>query len=299
MKKLFLSIGVLATLFSACKKESVDSPTPSADPTAIKPIAGVNGVPLTFTKKVLIESFTGASYNLCPEADAMVNSLTATYPDKVLAVSIHEGDKMEIPGVQNYHFRFNNSTMPSVPSFMVNRLPVWNNVFQNMQQLNGNVLKGISTPVTCGLAINSTMAGRTAKIAVHAGFNQTVSGQNHLTVYIIENNVSKAGKGYDQLNKYNTMPSSSFYNMGNPIIGYVHQNVWRMNLTPDLGNPIDPSKCVKAGHEIQNFQVDFPNYIDLNQVYILAFINKVGANSVSHEILNAQIAKLNSLKNWD
>jgi len=300
MKNLLLSLSIIAALFTSCKKESADEAMPSADgsTSSNKAIAGVTSVPATFTKKALIESFTGASYR-CPETDALVQNMITNNPGRVIAAGIHEGDKMQIPYVQTLHSAFNNGSMPSVPSFMVDRVPVAGKVFLTNQQLSGFTNKAFNTSAKCGLAINSTIAGRVVNIAVHAGFNQVLAGNYNLAVYIIENNVSQTGKGYDQANIYNTNPSSAFYNLGDPIVGYVHQNVLRIAVTPGQGNPISPANLVPFGQEIQYFQVDLPTTINVGNAYVVAFVDKAGATPTTHEVLNTQIAKLGTLRNWD
>lgn len=299
MKKLLLSLSVVAALFTSCTKESSDQSNQTGDPSIPKAIAGISQVPGNFTKKALIESFTGASYNKSPETDALVKSLVLSNPGRVIAAGIHQGDQMEIPFAQNVNLRFNNGSVPPVPSAMLSRVPIANNLFLNTNQMVGFANKNFNLPAKCGLAINSAVQGRKAYISVHAGFNQALVGTHALTVYLTENNLSKSGKGYDQLNTYNYVTGSAFYNMGDPIIGYVHQNVLRMVLTNDIGNTINPAICVTGGHEIQNFIIDIPYTMDLNQLNVIGFVNKVGSSPLTHEVLNAQIAKLGTLKNWD
>ncbi len=300
MKNLLLSMSIMAALFSACKKETADEATPAGDVNGQKQIAGINQlVPSVFTKKAFIESFTGASYNKCPETDALVENMIVNNPNRVVAVAVHEGDKMETLFNQTIHSVFNNGSTPAVPSYMINRIPVANQVFLNSHQMQGFTNKGFNMTATCGLAINSTVAGRKVLVTVHAGFNQALTGNHHLSVCLTENQVSGLGKGYDQLNTYNTVPSSTYYNQGDPIVGYKHDHVLRKMLTADLGNMIDPSKLTPGGHEIQNFQVDIPYDWDLNRLYVVAYINRVGMNPITHEVLNAQTAKLGTLKNWD
>lgn len=292
-------MGIIVALFASCKKESVDEINPNGDASIQKQIQGISQVPASFTKKAFIESFTGSSYNKCPESDALVESMINSNLGRVYAASIHEGDQMETGLSQFINSRFNNGSVPPVPSFMISRVSIANQVFLTSQQMQGFTNKSFNMPAKCGLAIKSWVVGRKAYITVHAGFNQVLSGSHNLTVYLVENNVSNIGKGYDQLNTYNYVPSSAFYNLGDPIINYVHQHVLRMVLTEELGNPIAPINLAPAGHEIQNFQVDIPTTIDMNQVYIIAFVNRPGSNALTHEVLNVQQTKLGTLKNWD
>ena len=57
---------------------------------------------------------------------------------------------------------------------------------------------------SCGLAIKSDVSNGNAEIDVHVGFNEQIQGDIRLNVYLIENNVTGTGYGFDQRNFYNT-----------------------------------------------------------------------------------------------
>lgn len=109
--KNILSISLIALLalgFSACKKNSpsvVDknslgvSPivtTPTA-PVVVDPLAPVGTLPADYTKKVVLEEFTGEWCGWCPEGAKIMEDNIAANPGKVVGIAVHDGDPMEIP----------------------------------------------------------------------------------------------------------------------------------------------------------------------------------------------------------
>ena len=298
MKNLLLSLTIISALFTACKKETGDEATPAMD-NSDKQAVTIGQVPATFTKKAFIENFTSAANGKCPETDALVANMITNNPGRVIAASIHTGDVMETSFMQTVKGHFNNGVAPGAGCYMISRVPVGNKVFISNQQMQAATNKSFNLAAKCGLAINSNIIGRKAYVQVHAGFNQTLTGTHNLTVYLVEDNISKPGKGYDQINNYNNTPSSAYFNLGNPIVGYTHNHVLRLVVTNGLGNAINPNKMIAGGIELQTFVFDLPGTINLSNASIIAFVNKPGATPTTHEVLNVQICKLGSMKPWD
>jgi hypothetical protein len=181
---------------------------------------------------------------------------------------------------------------------MVNRVPSLNTVLLNRTQWLANTTAQVSGSAKCGLAINSTFAGNSANIEVQATFRENLAGTHNLTVYLVENDVTGSGSTFDQANSYNNDPTSPYFNLGNPITGYKHQYVVRKVLTANLGDAIDASVLVVDGILKKSFTADLTG-LNKDNVYILAFVNKLGATAITHQIINVQQGKLGVLKNWD
>ena len=75
----------------------------------------------------------------------------------------------------------------------------------------------ISTNITCNILQNLPM------------------GDYRFNLYVVEDSVTGAGSGYDQVSYYDDDPSSPFYGLGNPIVGYVHRHVARAILPNSWG----------------------------------------------------------------
>ncbi|MBT3848675.1 MAG: Omp28-related outer membrane protein, partial [Candidatus Marinimicrobia bacterium] len=186
----------------------------------------VSKVPSTFTKKVLIEEFTGAWCGYCPDGAYRVKNLINDNDGRVVGVSLHAGnptgDAMEIAHTNYLETTYQNT---GFPSGMVDRVSVNGSTSLNRGYWEYVANDQLAKTAVCGLAIISEVNGQNANVEVHAGFSSTPSGADYrLTVYLIEDGVTGEGYGYDQRNYDNTIAESPFYNLGDPIIGYEHNH---------------------------------------------------------------------------
>ena len=133
---------------------------------------------------------------------------------------------------------------------------------------------------------------------VHAGFNSTFNGDYRLSVYLIEDDVTGTGYGYDQRNYYNTVAESPFYNLGDPIEGYEHNHTLRAILSESLGDAIMVSEMASGGEHIETYTVDLSSY-NKNNLSIVAFVTKISSTIAEHEIMNVQKCDIDGFQDWD
>jgi hypothetical protein len=256
----------------------------------------VSKVPSTFTKKVLIEEFTGAWCGYCPDGAHRVQSIIDNNNGNAIGVSLHSSDDMAIAHTNYLETTYQNT---GYPSGMVDRVPfngttsTWNR--GSWEYVANDQLIKISS---CGLAIKSEINGASATVEVHAGFNTTLNGDYRLTVYLIEDGVTGTGYGYDQRNYYNTDSESPFYEKGDPIEGYEHNHTLRAVLSESLGDPISPSSLVSGGDHIDTYTVDLSSY-NKNNLSIVAFVTYIGSTFTEHEVMNVQKCDIDGFQDWD
>ena len=260
----------------------------------------VSKVPSTFTKKVLIEEFTGAWCGYCPDGAYRVKNLINDNDGRVVGVSLHAGnptgDAMEIAHTNYLETTYQNT---GFPSGMVDRVSI--DGFTSLNRgyweyvANDQLLK----TAVCGLAIISEVNGQNATVEVHAGFSSTLNGADYrLTVYLIEDGVTGEGYGYDQRNYDNTIAESPFYNLGDPIIGYEHNHTLRAVLSESLGDAIMVSEMVSGEEHIETYTVDLSSY-NKNKLSIVAFVTYIGSTIAEHEIMNVQKCDIDGFQDWD
>jgi thiol-disulfide isomerase/thioredoxin len=254
----------------------------------------VSKVPSTFTKKVLMEEFTGTWCGYCPDGAHIVESIINDNNGKVVGVSLHDRDDMEVAHTNILENTYQNT---GYPSGMVDRFSVNGSTCLNRGYWESVANAQLSATAVCGLAIISEVNGQNATVEVHAGFNSTLNGDYRLTVYLIEDGVTGTGSGFDQRNSYNTVPGP-FYNLGDPIVGYEHNHTLRAVLSESLGNPISPSSLVSDGEHIETYTVDLSSY-NKNKLSIVAFVNYVGVSSTEHEVMNVQKCDIDGFQDWD
>lgn len=255
-------------------------------------------VPSSFTQKLLVELYSSTICATCPDALQKFKNYQAQYPGRIIGADVHTFDAMDVPMYDTLNTLLNITAFSS-GSF--NRLP-YNGyaVIHKTEWSSSDIVNtALQKNAICGLKITSAINGTNANISVTSAFNANITGDYRLTVYLIEDSVSGTTSGYNQSNYYNTTPSSPFYQLGNPIVGYQHRDVLRKVLTAGKGDNITNGGAVTKNRAIERtFSTSIANY-NSSRLSVVAFINKVGTTNVTQEVMNVQKAKLGSSQNWD
>ena len=256
-------------------------------------------IPLSFTKKVLIEEFTATWCGYCPWGAAIVENIVNDN-ENVIPVAVHVRDGMAIDHSSFLEMTYQNN---SYPAGMVDRAPYNVNDTTQVVSFNAGYFSYFSAnqlllEAECGLAMRSKVSGNIATIEVRAGFNTDLSGDYRLTVYLLEDGVTGSGYGFDQINWDNEEPQSDFYGMGDPIVGYVHDHTLRAVLSGELGDPLDESVLTSGGEHIASYSIDISNY-DKKKLSAVAFIQQIGTDFTQHEVLNVQQVGITGFQDWD
>lgn len=302
-KNNLLLLSLITLSFAACQKDHDTYPgsRDSQNGSSQKGISlsnsdgAIGAVPASFTQKVLFENITGAAYGKCPDNDYRISTAQAQYPNRIACASFHLGDGMYTQATTDILTLTNGGFIPNAPMLSMNRMLITGKTYNDPDTWSSNISTPLGTIPNCGLAIQSTTYPYQASVSIHAGFKTTISGNLKLCAYLVENNVTGTGSGYDQMNDYNTVPSSPFYNMGNPIINYNHNNVVRQVLTPMDGFPIPSQYLVPGGHFVKSIIFDVPPSIKMIDAYVIAFVY----NTSNMNVLNVQTTKLGTVKSWD
>jgi len=253
-----------------------------------------SSVPSVFTKKVLIEEFTGSWCGYCPSGAEMLQELMDNY--NVVGVAIHSQDPMEIQ-----HGTFLEANYPSTgyPSGMVDRIPYEGFVGHNRGYWSWFTDQQLQKSSICGLAINSEVNGDKADVEVRFAFNNDILIENYkLNIYLVEDKVQSEGNGYDQRNYYNSDTLSMFYDQGDPIINYEHNNTLRAAIySNSFGESPSENSMIEKAY-MNSFQIDISNYNKKN-LSIVAFITKIGESVLDHEVLNVQKCYIDGFQDWD
>jgi len=294
MKKIILIYCVLAVTIISCAKDDSTSPATIDNGTGVNP----SSVPATFTQKVLIEEFVGAGQAQCTDGFVKQDNIIVSNPKTSVPVTIHYSDAMEIPQYTTLFTNFSNGSAAMFPSALINRTASLSTAILNRLQWQSNFDVAKGKAASSGLMIKSTVSGTTATVEVHCGFNQTLTGNYTVSIYLCENNVKGIGNLYDQRNAYNTTAGHAYYNLGDPILNYNHNYVLRKVASAAMGDAIPTEKIIKGGEYVKTYNINIGNY-KLNDLNIIAFISKNGTSAIDQPIINVQQVKLGSTKNWD
>lgn len=287
MKNLILSslAVVIALGFSSCSRTNPKvsgsnnlgvTNTTTGAPAASNP---VGDVPTGFTKKVVLEEFTGEWCGWCPEGAKIMNDLTAQYPSTFVGVAVHDGDPMEIASINSYLKTLTG--VSGYPNGSVDRADA-----QGRGSWAGDVSAELAKTAKCGLAMVSKTKSNLLNLDVYVGYNAALPTGSKLTVYLIEDDVPQSAGGQHNY-------SSTVVVDGN----WKHSHVLRAVLTADAGDDFTVTVSKKYT-KVSFTDIDLSAFTfnDINNVHAVAFVNVDGS---TRDVLNAQECTLNETKKWD
>lgn len=276
MKKIVLFVLLTSIIFS-CKKDK----TTRNNNIPIQPDP-IGSVPSSFVKNILLENFTGEWNPNCPTGDDSVKAMVAIDTERVILASIHQGDWLAIP---TFFTDISNHLggVPGFPRAAINRKPAIvgtqiDSTVISIFNWRQNLLSSLADTAQCGLALTTTESKDVLTVKVYIGFNDSIKENTHLTIYIVENNLTAQ-------------------NQINAPTPYTHQHVVRKIITSNIGDSValfsKPLLTKEYTASIANA------YEHKENLQIIAIVHTIGTTYKEHKVLNCQRVNLNTSKNWD
>ncbi len=267
MKKITIYAVCIASFFLSCKKEAsntlvVENNTPT--------------IPEKFTKKALLEEFTGEWCVNCPDGAKIINSIVSKYPSKLIVAAIHQGDWLQIEQLTQLSSHLGG--IGGYPRAAINRVPATGTsngqdgmIVYSRGNWETNTVRLIDADqqqtAKIGLAIESTISENLLSLKVHTGYQSTDARDTRLSVYLLEDSVQAQSQ------------------TGATTNPYFHQHVLRKVISRPLGDSIQINS---GNYAFKTYEkIDISAYKKAN-LKVVAFINIVGSSSTTHEILNVQ-----------
>ncbi len=233
-----------------------------------------SSLPTSFSKKGVIEDFTGTWCGWCPRV-SYAASLVEDQTDKVFFVGIHNGDSM----ANSFGSQMENEyAIGGWPTAYINRSTEWS--YPEPNHVN-QALNGASGSVNVGLAVQSTLNGSTLQMTISTGFLENMTDVK-LVVFVLEDGIIANQSNY-----------TSYYGGGTVISNFEHNGVLRYAATNVLGNTTNSTLGI---HE-QSFTVNLNSYgvfLPSNTGVLAMLVNETG-----RVLLNAQYAPVNQTQNFD
>ncbi len=242
-------------------------------------------------KNVLLEQHTGAWCGWCPDGTVRVDEILELYGDQVTGVKIHNGDAMEIPEQRTIG---NALGLTGFPTASIDRKSFGGSVFLNRGVWKGScefqMQQRAKAEVDCFYTLNRST--RTVKIRILANIAESMDVPLKFNAYIVENDVTGAGNGYDQANYLSGRPGyedSPYYTQPSKIVGYHHMSVVRRMLGGAWGVAGTLPSSVSAG---ESYEYEFEAYIDARwNMDNLYFVGVLQADATDNkEIINSAVA---------
>lgn len=235
-------------------------------------------------QKVLIEEFTGAWCGYCPDGALILEDILANQPNAI-AVSIHNSDAMQTGTgslIENFY-------SPAFPQAVINRggAPISRGSWAN------SVNTALQNQPIVAVSIDSAgynFSTRVLTVKVKATFLQSHTGNMRINVFLTEDGVTGSGSGYNQVNYYNSQQGSPLYGLGNPILNYVHNHVFRTSGGSAWGSGAVIPTSVTAGEEFsRTYAITLGSNWDINNMRIIGWVGMFsGSNVNQRQILNAE-----------
>lgn len=195
-------------------------------------------LPSSFSKKAVVEDFTGTWCGYCPRL-SYAASLVEEQTDKVFVVGVHNRDQMANSFGSALEGEFSISGFPTA---YIDRANKWQG---NIEQ----ALNAAEGTVNVGLAIESSLTGSVLDFKVYQGFLENMTDVK-LVVYVLEDGILANQINYTSY--YGGVGSSGV----STIVDFEHNGVLRYAATDVMG---DPTTSTAGVHE-KSYSVDLSSY---------------------------------------
>ena len=235
-------------------------------------------------RKVVIEDYTGTWCGFCPIITAAIEEVHAATED-IAVIAIHktgsgDPDLLNFPQVDELRDAFG---VTGYPTGKINRTTNWLSPYNSEDIL---VMAGADTNLA--IAINSELLEDNELIVeVEVVYKDGSMTGDKLVVYLLESGVIQ-----DQINYFNNDQTSPYYQLGNPIPGFVHNHGLRNSLTNLTGDEISGVEALKT--YTRTFSLMVPENYNNENLSIVAMIV-----SSDNSARNAQFAEVGENKPYE
>lgn len=234
-------------------------------------------------RKIVLEDYTGTWCGYCPRVSGAIEAVHEV-TDRIAVVAIHKTggslpDPMDFVDLEILEDEFNVSGYPAA---RINRTTRWFDP-QNPQV----VLDMIGQDSQVAVAITSTVTGDNLAVQVKVVSENGIAAGDKLVVYLTESKIL-----YNQTNYYNGDSNSPFYNLGNPIIDFEHNDALRNSLSAVLGDNLPETAAF--GQVEKSYSFNLPaTYVRDNLKLVVMVV------SADNTAINGQFAKVNTTKDFE
>ncbi|TDS51081.1 Omp28-related outer membrane protein [Myroides indicus] len=235
-----------------------------------------------YVHKVVVEDFTGTWCVWCPRVAYSIEKAVEEFGKKIVPIAIHRGNID--PSAWNYDpFNFNGSGslenklgVTGYPAVFINRIKSWKYPEDKNTSDPG---KYLNNKTSIGIKISSELSQNSGTVSLDIAFSETFNEELKYIIYILEDNLI-----YDQDN------ATEHYGGADVIKDFVFNDVVRTS-TDILGSPL--SNTTKGNiFKLENTKFNYESKNAANLKIAVLIVNKDGY------VLNAQVAKANTVKNY-
>ena len=227
--------------------------------------------------KVIVEDYTGTWCGYCPPVAYAIYELKEVY-DNIISVGIHNNDELTIDQESDLRSELGISGFPSA---RLNRTISWFDPYQ-ISEVNSLLSEENNVAISIKSALENI------DLEVNLRIVSNIELVNHkLVIYLVESNLI-----YDQSNYFNYVEDSYFYNLGNPIENYSHQDVLRKSITNISGNALDVIQPLIDYKFNYNVEIN-PDFVQENLAIVAMVVDS------NNNAINSQFSEVNSFQDFN
>jgi hypothetical protein len=242
-------------------------------------------------KNVLLEQHTGAWCGWCVDGTVKMDEILDLYGDRVIGVKIHNGDDMAIPE-QSAVARALGLT--GYPTGSIDRKDFGGSVFLSRNawktSCESQMQQKAKAEVDCFYTLDKE--ARIVRIQVMANITESMNFPLKFNAYIVEDDVTGQGSGYNQANFLSGRPGfedNPYYDQPSTIVGYHHMKVVRKMIGGAWGVAGGLPTSVKAGDFYSyEFESEIDESWDIDNLYFVGILQADAEDN--KEIINSAIA---------
>lgn len=235
--------------------------------------------PSSYSTKILVEDYTGAWCGWCPRVAYKLEEAVKANAN-IIPVGVHYGDVLGYTYVNEMMTKYN---ITGFPTALLNRSAIWTEKQIDLDNLLGNHAR-------IGLAISSVQNGQNLDVNVKVGFTISTKTELKLVVYLLEDGILE-----DQANYMNNETGGAWYQAGDPIKDFEHNNVLRSSLTDIFGDDIPQYVTLERNTYSTNYSIDISKY-NMDKMHLVAFVMSTTGGTY---VYNVQSAKAGSTVDFD
>ena len=256
-------------------------------------------IPDVYTKKVLVEDYTGTWCGYCPGMNNVLNHFTS-YSTNVIPVAIHcDDDPYQFQFQAQLQAVYETTGLPKAQIDRINPLQLYvENYVIDYCGTQATYYQELIQPylnetAPLGLSIDSELNGNNLQFEVKVGFVVDEIPNAKLVVYLLED-----GLIYNQVNYFAGTgdPECPYSNSPQNIAEFEHNHVLKKVFTDVFGDEIPASDISSNALYTKSFNVNLPNNIEDNQnLSLVAFV----MGNENNEVINVQYAQIGEYVDFD
>jgi thiol-disulfide isomerase/thioredoxin len=234
-------------------------------------------------RKIVVEDYTGTWCGFCPSVAYAVEEVHAA-TSNVAVVAIHKTassnpDPMHFNDIQLLQDEFG---VGGFPAARINRTAVWSSPYDVSSIVD---MAGVDTDLAIGIL--SKLDGNVLSVRADVAYENGSEPGDKLVVYLLE-----SGVVHEQTNYYNTDATSPYYQQGNPIPDFVHNEALRLSLTEVLGDNIPVTAQLEEFSK--SFTATIPSDYQIENLSLVAMVV-----SADNGAKNAQYSDIEEDKGYE